>query len=274
MNNSQDKQLDQLLVDWANVNVADNADLTDLQRKICDRLAVEKLQSPVEPGILQSTPNPSRRPVATAMAIAAMLLVTVGFWTLVVDRKGENAKQVAHSVQESSFSNDIVSLDHQIELLKEFRTLFGTELAWISEEGKTVEVGLRAVDSTSSSPATEYVAVQLTLCSRPVSNDKGDQKWSQLESFNVLAEREQLVQVIPQRGTGSPLLLWAYPLDNSLVSIDLEYRSGVVRGLSIDTSNLQPIGEQHSMNIHSFEKDGVEYRLYQTADLVDAADLG
>ncbi|QEG36524.1 hypothetical protein [Bythopirellula goksoeyrii] len=274
MNNSQDKQLDQLLVDWANVNVADNADLTDLQRKICDRLAVEELQSSVEPGTLQSTPNPSRRPVATAMAIAAMLLVAVGFWTLVVDRKGENAKQVAHSVQESSFSNDIVSLDHQIELLKEFRTLFGTELAWISEEGKTVEVGLRAVDSTSSSPATEYVAVQLTLWSRPVSNDKGDQNWSQLESFNVLAEREQLVQVIPQRGTGSPLLLWAYPLDNSLVSIDLEYRSGVVRGLSIDSSNLQPIGEQHSMNIHSFEKDGVEYRLYQTADLVDAADLG
>lgn len=272
MNNAHEDQLDRLLADWASTNALNPADLDVLQRKIGERLASDPHPRTVEPATLRYSLVHRRRLLPSAVAIAAMLLIAVGLWRLGRDfNVAGDTKDVANANQHFPQPLLAVSLEHQFRLLKEYRAVFGSDLVWVVEEGGKVDVGLHVPDSAVSPPAAEYVAVQLTLLSRPVRQDDDEHDWTPVETFNVLAQREQLVEVTQD---GGPLMVWAYPLDQEMVSIDLKYHPGSLADVSIDSSNLQPLGQGHSTNIHSFVKDGIEYRLYQTAELLQESDLG
>lgn len=275
MNNAHEDQLDRLLADWASTNALNPADLDVLQRKIGERLASDPHPRTVEPATVRYSLVHRRRLLPSAVAIAAMLLIAVGLWRLGRDfNVAGDTKDVANANQHFPQPLLAVSLEHQIRLLKEYRAVFGSDLVWVVEEGGKVDVGLHVPDSAVSPPAAEYVAVQLTLWSRPVQQSDDEQKWTQIESFNVLAEREQLVEVTLRGGDSAPLRVWAYPLDKEMVSIDLQFHSRRLADVSFDGSNLQSLGQGHTKDILSFKKEGVEYRLYQTADLLDTDDLG
>ena len=211
--------------------------------------------------------------VVGAMTLAAVLLVAFGLWLQGEPNgtKEEAPTTPTYALRESPppLSVRKVPMSQQTRLLKEFQDLFGPDLVWIVERDGRADVGL--IDPSSpaaTSRPDRFIAVRLVLWARPVSG--GD--WNETEVYNVLAGQEELVQVAPTSNGTAPLALWIYPLDDKMVSIDLHYQPAVPTSKRINQSIIQPLGE--CTNICGFKKDGVEYRLYQTADLITGDDLG
>ncbi len=274
MNNPHDNQLDKLLVDWANKTAVGSEELQALNKAVSGRLG-SNLPNTIELGHLPSSRN-RRRTVAGIFSAAAVLLIAFGIWRNIgIDGSvGSGFRPLPRRLVQypHPIAANLLTIDEQRELLAEYDQVFGPELQWLVDGNERVDVGLYDAGSAKNSTATKFVGVQLVLFVRPV-NENG-QSWTQLESICVVAGKEQLVQVNLGSDGRSQLSLWAYPLDDELVSIDLRYHPTALTGESIDSSNLQRFGAKHYKNIFSVEKDGMEYRLYQTADLISDSDLG
>jgi hypothetical protein len=121
----------------------------------------------------------------------------------------------------------------------------------------------------------DFVAVRLTLVARTTSS----KEWKEVQSLDVVTRREEVVEVAAKSDRHPALTLWAYPLDDNMISIDLRYEPSEFAGLSklpsdfaIESSTVQSLGEPAP--VMSFENDGVEYRLYQSAVLLPESGVG
>lgn len=278
MNRSDENELNRILEEWADENVASASALDALKRKVDDRLAayvpalvdVKPLQRP-----------PSRRwLVASILATAAVLLVAVGLWRRGGGdgTEGNGLKPLSSAIAQDPhpLPDDAVSINHEERLLEEYQAVFGRDLTWVVERGGRADVGLiRSTDTADAAHAEQFVAIRLVLWSRST----GGGSWKQLQDFNVLAGREELVQIpSPADGIAS-LTLWAYPLDEKMISIDLRYepsefasQANVPRDVVIESSSVQRFGE--SAPVVTFEREGVEYRLHQSAVLLTENGVG
>ncbi len=262
-----DNQLDRLLEDWADKSAVSKDNLAALQQKVVEQLA-EGSANALE---LARPSMASRRFVAAGLATAAVLLVSIGVWrySLWQPTTG-NPSQIASLINGDDSVGSFEAywpkhLVRQQRLLAEYQDVFGQGLAWVAETDQSCDVGLAASGAKEVAPS-EYIAIQLWLVAR----NKQDGQ-SEVHTVSVLVGREELVE-IPAAAGGGQLVIWAYPVDEGMISIDFRYQPSSVVGAEIDGSNLQRVGRV--TNIHSFERDGVEYRLYQTADLLDGDDLG
>lgn len=267
MTPNADNQLDRLLEDWADKSAASAEELAVLKRRVVERL-VDGSASDLK---LARPSTVSRRFVAAVLATAAVLLVLVGVWRYPLWQPTTGSPSQFASVfdgHDSAGSFEAYWPKHlvrQQRLLAEYQDVFGHGLAWVAETEQSCDVGLAASGSKEIAPS-EYVAIQLWLVAR----NKQDGQ-SEVHTISVLVGREELVE-IPAAAGGGRLAIWAYPVDEEMISIDFRYQPSSVVGAEIDGSNLQRVGRV--TNIRSFERDGVEYRLYQTADLLDGDDLG
>jgi len=260
MNNSHDKRLDRLLEDWADKRAASEEDLTVLQQQIGKQLSYSQPVAQYFPQQSTST----RRYMAIGLAAAAVLLVTFGLWRHpLLQQQADNQPQFALiDTKDSAKAFEThwpKQLRHQERLLTEYRDLFGSRVTWVTETDHRCDVGLAAAGTSVRIPS-EFIVVQLWLVARNQQNDE-----SEVHSISVLAGREEMV-ILPTAVGGGQLELWAYPVDEAMVSIDLRYQPASVAGVEIDGSNLQRVGQV--TKIHSFEQDGIEYQLYQAAALV------
>lgn len=257
MNSSHDNQLDRLLENWADKSAAGAKDLAALRQQIVQQLAdgnANVIESPSRTG-------PWRFAVA-GLATAAALLVSIGVWRYQFDepsRTNNLPKTEQYDWTESLEAHRTKPLHRYERLLEEYREVFGNGLAWVAETKQSCKAGLVAANTKNVMPS-EYVVIRLRLVAR---NQQDGQ--SVVHAVSVLVGCEEMVE-IPATVGGGQLVLWAYPVDDKMISIDLRYQPSSVAGTEIDCSNLQRVGQM--TNIHSFEKDGVEYRLYQTADLI------
>jgi hypothetical protein len=183
--------------------------------------------------------------------------------------------EVVHGTQDEKPAIPGPWLNDTKHLLGEYRELFGTQFAWLVEQPNRAEVGLHSTDFTELSASDEYVVVRLVLVARRT--DESD--WDEVQNLNVVVRREELVEVFSDTDRSASLVMWAYPLDDEMVSIDLRYepskfaeRLPMFEGLSFESSGVQRLGK--STKIQSFVRGGVEYRLYQSADVIDGNDVG
>jgi hypothetical protein len=263
MNKPQDHQLDHLLQDWAQRHAVGADDLASLERRIKDHLATEhRLTSATQPQSVAA--RASRRVSAALVGLAAALLIALfGWWYL---KPRDSSVDVA---QAPSPPRD------QAHLLAEYQEVFGPELCWLVEQPSRSEIGLRPPKSQPSAVPNDFVAVRLLLVARPASG----QEWKEIQALDVVARREEVVEVVAESDRQTALTLWAYPLDDKMVSIDLRYKPSefagqatIPAGVAIESSSVQSLGE--SAPVYSFERDGVEYRLYQSAVLVSGNGVG
>ncbi len=260
MNHSHDTQLNRLLEDWAGKRAASEEDLTALRRKIGEQL---NRNHPVALELpLRSTST--RRYVAIGLAAAAVLLLAFGVWRSPLGKQPTDTTLQFATLRsfDSAGSFQVYwrkHLLHQKQLLSEYRKVFGQGITWVTETEQSCDVGLLPSDLANRLPS-EYIVVQLWLVAH---NQQSGQ--SVVRTISVLAGRDEVVE-LPAAAGGGHLVLWAHPVDEAMISIDLRYQPDSIAGVEIDSSHLQQIGQV--TNIHSFEQDGVEYKLYQSADLI------
>lgn len=274
MTGNPDK-LDRLLQKWAEENSASPEELATLKQRILVGSATESHTVTLP----DREPTSSRRPRRYRLAVlaaAATLLIALFFvhaW-----RQSAKPSNLADGLQKLELMTDRhgpeasflpVPADfvkNQARKLVAFQEVFEQQVAWVAESNGRSAMSLHAIDSTASAAPANYVAIQLALWSRP----RGE-SWKRVQFFTVLANREELVEFTNANGETSQLAVWAYPIDDELISIDLRYQPPGLAGVQIDSSDL--LRRSETTNIHSFEQDGVEYRLFQLADLLDD-DLG
>jgi len=268
MNPSHDNQLDRLLENWADKSAASAKDLAALQQQVAQQLA----RSSVNMAELPTLSTMPRRLVAVGLAAAAVLLVSVGawryhLWQLPADNLPQSPVAMAgYDSMESFQAYWSKHLSQQKQLLMECNQVYGHEVAWVAETEQRCDIGLAATDTGQVVPS-EYVVIQLWL----VAIHPQESPAKKTHTITMLVGREECVE-IPAAIGGGPLVVWAYPIGDGMISIDLHYQPASAVGIEIDSSNLQRIGQV--TNIHSFEQNGIEYRLYQTGDVLEDKDLG
>jgi len=275
MNQSNDNRLDRLLEDWADRSAVCTEDLTTLRQRIVKRLDDSDNNDKTVALGLPLPDTATRRFAAVGLVAAAVLLFALGvWWNSLRQPPAETPLQFATLGAFDSDASDFTGsfqaywpkhLRRQKRLLTEYRGVFGQGVAWLSETEQSCDVGLVRADASERVPS-EYVVVQLWLVARNVQSGQ-----SEVHTISLLAGREEMVELPLAAGSGH-LVLWAHPVDEEMISIDLRYQPASVAGVEIDGSNLQRIGQV--TNIHNFDQDGVEYKLYQTADLLDSDDFG
>ena len=259
MNPSKDNRLDRLLEAWADKSAASAEPLSILRQKIDEQLDSNKAVTLELPRRSTAT----RRYVAISLAVAAVLLLAFGVWRSPLGRQPTDTPLQFATLRSYDSAGSFQAywrkhLLHQKQLLTEYREVFGQGVTWVTETEQGCDVGLISTDKSNRLPS-EYLVVQLWLVAR---NQQSGQ--SEVRTISVLAGRDEVVE-LPAAAGGGHLVLWAHPVDEAMISIDLRYQPAST-GIQIDGSNLQRVGQV--TNIHSFEQDGVEYQLYQTADLI------
>ena len=258
MNRSHDSRLNRLLEEWADNRAASSADLTAMQRRIVEQLEADSTE-------FADLPRPttaSGQWVAVCLATAAALLVGLGTLYYHLLQQRDQPQLASTEVFDSPQAFETYwpkQLQRQEQLLTEYREVFGQGVTWVTETEQNCDVGLAPKDTSCRVPS-EYIVVQLWLVVRDQRNGH-----TKVRTISVLAGRDEVVE-LPAAAGGGHLVLWAHPVDEAMISIDLRYQPASVAGVEIDGSNLQRVGQV--TNIHSFEQDGIEYQLYQAADLV------
>lgn len=263
MNERRDNQTDQALQDWAKNQAVGADNLASLQRRIIDRILIERLVSPA-PGPESVRVDEKRRLLAPVAAIAAAILVAFfAGWYL---RAHDSNDGLTHMV---------LAPADWAQLLSEYKNVFGPEFSWLVDQPMRSEIGLRSPGADASAMERDFVVVRLILVARSGNGEE----WKELQSLDVVARREELVEVAAKSNRHTALTLWAYPLDDKMISIDLRYepnefvgQSDMPRDLAIESSSVQRLGEP--ARVMSFENDGVEYRLYQNAVLLPKNGVG
>ncbi len=267
MNSSQDDQIDRLLSDWATKTDSSMDRLESLKVSIVEQPQADS-QSACELAELPEAHNHWRVAAAFSVATAAALLLTFTLWkdsdpTSIASR---DVKQIPLLPDGVPLPNSVVSTDHQRRLWQEHYSVFGAELVWLADRGDQTEIGLS--ETATDSRSRGLVDIHLILWSRSAAEGK----WQKAQAFRVIAASEHLVQVPSGEGTAEPLEIWVYPLDQEMVSIDLNFRPDLPGAPKFNQSVLQRLGDY--TQVGGFEKDGIEYRLYQTADLIPDGNLG
>ncbi len=263
MNEPQDNQLDHLLQDWARSRAASTGDLISLQRRIKERILTENTLSGGPPLQTVVTSREGGRFFSIFVGIAAACLIAFfGWWYLRPSGQDDFAKNVPASTDRA-------------RVLTEYQEVFGPELSWFVEQPSRSEIGLRLPGSQPAATPNDFVAVRLLLFARQA----GDQEWKEIQALDVVARREEVVEVVAESDRRATLTLWAYPLDEKMISIDLRYEPSRFAGqvdvpadMAIESSSLQSLGELAPVS--SFEREGVEYRLYQSAILLPEKGVG
>lgn len=264
MNESYDNQLDHVLQDWAQTSALGAEDIASLQQRIQDCMLTEQLVSPAS-GPESGREHHERRRLFTPLAATAAAIL-LAFFAGRYLRPLASGDDIAHLIMPRT---------DQAPLLAEYEEVFGPELSWLVEQPTRSEIGLRPAGTNATSPGREFVAVRLILIARPTSG----KEWKEVQSLDVVARREEVVEVAAKSDRHAALTLWAYPLDEKMISIDLRYEpsefaaeSKVPSDVAIESSSVQSLGE--STPVVSFESEGVEYRLYQSAVLIPANGVG
>ena len=253
----RDKHIDDLLRQWADNRSAKPNDLDILHEQILKRLPEQsEIAHPSQlRDSLSILPSKPKWPyVGAGLAAAASLLLAVSiFW---------QPKTFDTSVEATSPDHRPFSREHELEIASLYKELFGPRLSWVLKYNGHGDIGLTDTNLDKSAGTKQYAAIRLVLWSRVAKNGH----WIEVQSLDLLVEGERQIE-IPATNTGTGLAIWAYPLDRNLIAIDLSFRSKVFEDHVVEGSYLQRSGE--ISYIFDYEQDGVEYRLYQTAEMLD-----
>lgn len=271
MSKHPQRQLDQLLQAWGDEHALRAKDSAELQRRIENQLANGESAALVRTAP-PSSPGRNRTQIV-ALAVAAALVICVGLTSYFAAPKQHASTRPADLAMRPDDRRPpdaswLAYLKQQGLLLANYQDVFDHRIAWLVESEGRGDFGLLPADASAAATEQQYVAIELKLVSRSA----GTRSWKHVQTYHVLARREEWIELPAADGESSQLAIWVYPVDDDKISIDLRYQPLAHSGVRIETSNLQRAGE--AISIRSFEQDGIEYHLLQTADLLDRTDLG
>jgi hypothetical protein len=158
--------------------------------------------------------------------------------------------------------------DHGKHLLAELQNVFDRRVIWVSEDSKEVSVGV-SPSSEFPVPARDgFVAIRVTLVGRRAASES----WKVIDTINVIAGQQETVELAQGSAAGSGIFVWAYPLADGSIAVDLNGWKAGPDKVSISSSNVLKPGQLST--IREYTKDGMEYRVFQATELLKSEDLG
>ena len=164
------------------------------------------------------------------------------------------------------FSSALLSrkdADHGQHLLAELQNVFDRQVIWVSEDSKEVSVGV--------SPSSESPISRDGLCrhSSDVGRDEAERvrivEGDRYDQCNCRTSNRQWE--LAQGSAVDPVIfVWAYPLADGSIAIDLSGWKAGPDKVSISSSNVLKPGQLST--IREYTKDGMEYRVFQATELL------
>lgn len=258
-----------MLLEWASINAPGERDIQSLQQRLYSRLLEKK---PVDISSLRPTEPVSRwrwRNVSIPIAAAAALVFVSLAVHKVAVRDPLDRAIVGTGVE--PFAPALLTrrdAEHDKHLLAELQNVFDRKVIWISQDSKEVSVG---VASSSESPAMArdgFVAIRVTLVARRAPSDS----WKVIDMIDVIAGQQQTVELAQNSPAGSGIFVWAYPMTDGAIAVDISGWKAGPDKVSISSSNVLKPGQLST--IREYTKDGMEYRVFQATELLKTDDLG
>ena len=204
-----------------------------------------------------------------AWAVAASVLIVVGLG-LAMNRPS-NTQIVGKSPRGVLDANALTLVSTNVEqqrlLFSRFREVFGDQIKCVSEVDGEMKVELLEGNELPLETATgdeEYISVRLVLISHK--ENSVDENWAVVHEMTMFAGQEYRIDV-PMSGNGIDVSVWAFPVDNDLVSVDLEFKCKTPVEVGQASSLLEKTGEPKQL--FTTKQNGIEYRLYQTINRIN-----
>jgi len=249
-------RLNNILKEWAAQNAPDDDHLRDLAAKI-HRSAVEDRVKSAE-AVPAHSSLLSRLLYASVGAVTALLLVAIV--TMYNNRPSVSAVDPARDAQLAGLQAGDIETGRR--LFGEMERLFSDELRWVAETNGDVNLGLESLHGPHGQK-THAAVVRLAVVGR----GNNDRQWRTVWSSDVLLRGEEMVEVVPDRGAGSRLALWVYPLSDGKVAIDTDLALDVPVRLAARRSLV--VDQKVTSQVASVRDGDIEYRLLQSVAMLD-----
>jgi hypothetical protein len=115
---------------------------------------------------------------------------------------------------------------------------------------------------------SRFIAVRFVIESR----GPNDSVWKPVRALDFLTLSEETLETSLASNHGASVAIWAYTMPDGMISVDSDL---VLSGpVPINVSSSRLISSGTPTEIWQTEQDGVKYRVYQAAELLDNEQLG
>jgi len=264
-----DDKLDKLMSQWASLHAASENRLDDLAQRIAARL--NELPEPAE---MVMSPHPlSRRSFAWAAAAAGAIAASIAILVYVRPFSSavpEGAKTTVRAGDAIPGVSRLAHFDGR-ELLEKARLAHAFELefpgrfAWLLETGEKIQLGLNQEENMRPS---RFIAVRIVIESRGAD----DRDWKPVRTLDFVTLSQETVQASLPSNHGASVAIWTYATADGMISVDSELTLSGPLPVRVSSSRLLSAGAPEE--IWQSESDGVKYRVYQAADVLEEGHLG
>lgn len=261
-----DSQLDAALEKWGRATVSDLEAVEIAKQRTLDAWQLER-----EPKVkLSAAKRMEGKPKLSRMRLAALTLAAfvVGFVVTQLLRSASNDVARLQTIERETISAASIDEIQQNKKLAHFAALFGDQLGAVAEFDDEIQIDLNELGEIQHPilESSNFLAIKLVLLSRPAESNQDS--WKVEHRIHVLARPQRRVDIESKTAMCS---LWAMPVDEGLISIDLNFNLRGDRNIEFASNALQ-----HSLDskqIHSMIQAGTEYRLYQTGTRLGQVEL-
>jgi hypothetical protein len=254
---------------WAVRQTASSGKLDDLARRIGERL--DKI--PELDGVATSPRHASRgrlRWAAMVGVIAASIAIFVNvIQTFVLSAlpDGNDVMVAEHRDADRDIPASIGGreLTEKARLARELQLEFPGRFAWLMECGGEIKLGLSADEFTQPS---QFVVVRFVI----ESQGPDDRVWKPVRALDFITRSEETVQTSLTPNHGANIAVWTYATPDGMITVDSELMLPGAAPIRVSSSRLLTSGAP--MEIWHSEQDGMKYRIYQAAELLDPDQMG
>jgi hypothetical protein len=260
-----DHQLDAALEKWNRATSSDPQAVERAKEKTLRAIGAlaEESQADFDASIVTPVGRESQWSMTRLTALAAAVLVAA---FCVTQFMNPSSSSEIDGINEKTLSFVSLDAEQQNEKLAHFSALFGHELGSVAEFDDEVQIELSETVASDLTPRSEnFLAIKLVLVSRPTLSNSDS--WKVEHRIQVLARPQRRVDI---RAGSNSCSLWAMPVDNDLISIDLNFELSGKRSVAFNSNALQRSLDPRE--IHSTTVGATEYRLYQTGTRLDSID--
>ena len=136
----------------------------------------------------------------------------------------------------------------------ETERLFGSNLQWVAQSGRSAELGLVDDPVVKGRPMLVHLSV--------VARRAGDQGWQRIWQADVVARTDGVVELTPDGISGNHIALWLHRLDDGKMFV--ESRLELCRPLKMEAETSEVLTFGAARDVTRIRHGDTEYLLLQT----------
>ena len=259
--------LDQLLQQWAaHENASDR--VASLQTRIVQQVNDGPVIGATTAASLQGHAQ-GNRPAMRVAAISALgvLLLLGAFLFNVRPEHSISVAELDDVSVDARFSEE--ELEAHRQLLAEMHDLFNSQLKWVAETDRRVELFIEDADPEAeleTQPAVRLKPVCFVVRMIVEHRDSQTAPWRKSTQLDVLSQNEDVVRV-PALGSNPAVTFWAYAMPDGHVAVESQFDLNGNATPSPSVSHVLSAGEPEL--ISTGDRQGRQYRVFQTVAFLE-----